>query len=86
MTDFDTRKYAADRHLSIEMAARELRYGWFEEQRAATGAQAVAVAHHRDDSVETLLMNPVRGTGIRGNERDSSEERFRGAPFACREP
>ena len=57
MTDFDTRKYAADRHLSIEMAARELRYGWFEEQRAATGAQAVAVAHHRDDSVETLLMN-----------------------------
>ena len=54
MTDFDTRKYAADRHLSIEMAARELRYGWFEEQRAATGAQAVAVAHHRDDSVETL--------------------------------
>ena len=45
MTDFDTRKYAADRHLSIEMAARELRYGWFEEQRAATGAQAVAVAH-----------------------------------------
>ena len=66
MTDFDTRKYAADRHLSIEMAARELRYGWFEEQRAATGAQAVAVAHHRDDSVETLLMNLVRGTGIRG--------------------
>ena len=59
MTDFDTRKYAADRHLSIEMAARELRYGWFEEQRAATGAQAVAVAHHRDDSVETLLMNLV---------------------------
>ena len=57
MTDFDTRKYAADRHLSIEMAAREVRYGWFEEQRAATGAQAVAVAHHRDDSVETLLMN-----------------------------
>ena len=52
MTDFDTRKYAADRHLSIEMAAREVRYGWFEEQRAATGAQAVAVAHHRDDSVE----------------------------------
>ncbi len=66
MTDFDTRKYAADRHLSIEMAARELRYGWFEEQRVATGAQAVAVAHHRDDSVETLLMNLVRGTGIRG--------------------
>ena len=37
MTDFDTRKYAADRHLSIEMAARELRYGWFEEQRHPVG-------------------------------------------------
>ena len=48
------------------MAARELRYDWFEEQRVATGAQAIAVAHHRDDSVETLLMNLVRGTGIRG--------------------
>lgn len=66
MSDFDTRKYAVGRHLSIEMAARELRYNWFEEQRVATGAQAVAVAHHRDDSVETLLMNLVRGTGIRG--------------------
>ena len=66
MTDFDTRKYAASRRLSIEMAARELRYDWFEEQRVATGAQAIAVAHHRDDSVETLLMNLVRGTGIRG--------------------
>lgn len=66
MTDFDTRKYATSRRLSIEMAARELRYDWFEEQRVATGAQAIAVAHHRDDSVETLLMNLVRGTGIRG--------------------
>lgn len=65
-TDFDTQDYASVHRLSIEMAARELRYNWFEEQRMATGAQAVAVAHHRDDSVETLLMNLVRGTGIRG--------------------
>lgn len=65
-TDFDTVQYAATHHLSIEMAARELRYNWFEEQREATGAQAIAVAHHRDDSVETLLMNLMRGTGIRG--------------------
>ena len=75
-TDFNTTQYAAEKHISIEMAARELRYNWFEEQRVATGAQAVAVAHHRDDSVETLLMNLVRGTGIRGMS----------APFACREP
>lgn len=65
-TDFDTQDYASGHRLSIEMAARELRYNWFEKQRVATGAQAIAVAHHRDDSVETLLMNLVRGTGIRG--------------------
>lgn len=64
--DFDTESYAAEKHISIEMAARELRYEWFEQMRRTLGAQAIAVAHHRDDSVETLLMNLVRGTGIRG--------------------
>ena len=64
--DFETEQYAAENHLSIEMAARELRYRWFEEQRVHRGAQAIAVAHHRDDNVETLLMNLIRGTGIRG--------------------
>lgn len=64
--DFDTTAYGAEHHLSIEMAARELRYNWFEEMRLRLGAQAIAVAHHRDDSVETVLMNLVRGTGIRG--------------------
>lgn len=65
-TDFDTAEYAAEKHFSIEMAARELRYEWFERMRLELGAQAIAVAHHRDDSVETLLMNLIRGTGIRG--------------------
>lgn len=64
--DFDTQAYASENHLSIEMAARALRYQWFEEQRVQAGAQAIAVAHHQDDQVETLLMNLVRGTGIRG--------------------
>ncbi|MCD8179705.1 MAG: tRNA lysidine(34) synthetase TilS [Tannerellaceae bacterium] len=64
--DFDTERYAAENHLSIEMAARELRYRWFEEMRATEQAQAIAVAHHRDDQVETILLNLVRGTGIRG--------------------
>lgn len=64
--DFDTTAYGAEHHLSIEMAARELRYNWFEEMRLRLGAQAIAVAHHRGDSVETVLMNLVRGTGIRG--------------------
>lgn len=64
--DFDTRGYAAIHQESIEMAARSLRYRWFEEQRQAFDAEAIAVAHHRDDSVETLLMNLLRGSGIRG--------------------
>lgn len=65
-TDFDTHTYAAEKHISIEMAARELRYGWFEEMREKLGAQAIAVAHHADDNVETVLLNLVRGSGIRG--------------------
>ena len=64
--DFDTTGYAAAHHESIEMAARSLRYRWFEEQRQAIDAEAIAVAHHRDDSVETLLMNLLRGSGLRG--------------------
>ena len=66
VTAFDTKAYAARKRISIEMAARELRYGRFEEIRKEEGAQAIAVAHHRDDSVETFLLNLVRGTGIQG--------------------
>lgn len=63
---FDTTTHAARHHISIEMAARELRYQWFEELRQKYDAQAIAVAHHRDDSNETMLLNLIRGTGIRG--------------------
>ena len=63
---FDTAEYAREKGISIEMAAREQRYTAFEEHRAATGAKAIAVAHHRDDSAETLLLNLTRGTGIKG--------------------
>ena len=48
------------------MAARELRYDWFSKLRQECGAKVVAVAHHRDDSVETFLLDLVRGTGING--------------------
>ncbi|MEG1749494.1 MAG: tRNA lysidine(34) synthetase TilS [Tannerellaceae bacterium] len=65
-TDFDTTHYATEKHISIEMAARELRYDWFETMRQKLNAEAIAIAHHRDDSMETLLMNLIRGTGIRG--------------------
>ena len=63
---FDTTEHAKENGISIEMAARELRYAAFEEQRKRIGACAIAVAHHRDDSAETLILNLVRGTGIRG--------------------
>ena len=63
---FDTRTYAELHKVSIEMAARELRYGWFSQLSQDLGAAGVCVAHHRDDSVETVLLNFVRGTGLRG--------------------
>ena len=63
---FDTREYAELHKVSIEMAARELRYKWFEQLRQDIGAAGICVAHHRDDSAETVLLNLVRGTGLRG--------------------
>ena len=63
---FDTRAYAAIHKVSIEMAARELRYRYFEQLRQDLGADTICVAHHRDDAVETLLMNLMNGTGIHG--------------------
>lgn len=65
-TLFNTTAYASEHKLGIEEAARELRYRWFEELRRQTGAAAVCVAHHRDDSIETSLLNLARGTGITG--------------------
>ncbi len=64
--DFDTTAYAAQHNISIEMAARELRYNWFEKIRLEEKADYIAVAHHSDDVVETILMNLTRGTGING--------------------
>lgn len=63
---FQTAEYAEKHKVSIEMAARTLRYNYFEALRQNIGADAVCVAHHRDDSVETVLLNLLRGTGLRG--------------------
>ena len=63
---FDTYEYAEAHKVSIEMAARKLRYRWFAQLAGDLGAAGVCVAHHRDDSVETVLLNLVRGTGFRG--------------------
>ena len=66
LVHFDTQTYAELHHVSIEMAARELRYRYFEQLRQDIGAAEVCVAHHQDDAVETLLMNLIRGTSIHG--------------------
>ena len=63
---FDTVGYSQRQGISIEMAARELRYGWFRELCSGHGFEAVAVAHNADDNAETLILNLLRGTGIRG--------------------
>ena len=64
--DFDTEKYAQQKKLSIEMAARELRYGWFAGQVERGGYAGLVTAHHGDDQVETVLLNLTRGTSLDG--------------------
>lgn len=66
INNFATETYAKDNNLSIEMAARDLRYQWFEQIRKETNCTLIAVAHHQNDQAETLLLNLKRGTGIRG--------------------
>lgn len=63
---FETGNFAREHGMSIEMAARELRYGWFREELHGRPGCCVAVGHHGDDQAETLLLNLLRGTGIRG--------------------
>ena len=63
---FDTLVYAAAEGISVEMAARRLRYHWFGELCREHGYDAVAVAHNANDNAETLILNLLRGTGIRG--------------------
>ena len=63
---FDTQAYADLHKVSIEMAARELRYRYFFQLKEALSADGVCVGHHKEDSVETILINLVRGTGLSG--------------------
>lgn len=65
-TDFDTASYAKAKGISIEMAARDLRYEWFAKVMREGGLTALAVGHHQADNAETMLLNMVRGTGIQG--------------------
>jgi tRNA(Ile)-lysidine synthase len=63
---FDTYQYARQKGISIQMAARDLRYQWFEEVRENNNFSFICVAHHKDDNAETVLINIIRGTGLAG--------------------
>jgi len=63
---FDTLKHAAAEKISTQMAARDLRYQWFEQVRQQSGYTVIALAHHQNDAIETILLNLTRGTGIAG--------------------
>ena len=64
--DFDVATYQHEHGGSVEMACRELRYAWFEQERKRTECATIAIAHHADDQVETFFLNLLRGTGIKG--------------------
>lgn len=63
---FDVNSYEKEHCISTEMACRELRYEWFEQLRQKYEARTIAVAHHRDDDIETMFLNLLRGSGIVG--------------------
>ncbi|MDO5342380.1 MAG: tRNA lysidine(34) synthetase TilS [Bacteroidia bacterium] len=63
---FDTIQYAENHKISVEMAARELRYSWFDELLKNQGFHKLAIAHHADDQIETFFINLLRGSGIKG--------------------
>ena len=63
---FQTEEYAAENKISIEMAARELRYNWFYELMVREGYEFLAIAHNANDNAETLMLNLTRGCGIEG--------------------
>ncbi|MFH0842715.1 MAG: tRNA lysidine(34) synthetase TilS [Bacteroidota bacterium] len=84
---FDTKKYAGEKGISIQVAARELRYGWFEEVIKKNGFSRTAVAHNLNDNIETMLINLTRGTGVTGltGMRPVNNRIIRPLLFATRE-
>ncbi len=83
---FSTAEYANEHGLSIQMAARELRYRWFEEIAEENVIEYIATAHHADDVAETVLLNLVRGAGLAGMHgiRKVNAKRIRPLLFATR--
>jgi tRNA(Ile)-lysidine synthase len=63
---FDTQRYAVENKISIQMAARDLRYAWFHDLLVSENAKYIAIAHHTNDDTETFFINLVRGSGLKG--------------------
>ncbi|HLN19830.1 MAG TPA: tRNA lysidine(34) synthetase TilS [Bacteroidales bacterium] len=84
---FETSKYATEKGISIQMAARDLRYAWFEEIRKKEGFDKIATAHNLNDNIETMIINLVRGSGLTGltGIRSSAGFIIRPLLFASRE-
>ena len=84
---FDTKSYAAEHKLSIQMAARELRYNWFKSLKAEHHFDYILTAHHANDTIETLFVNLIRGTGIKGLQGVPEKQHFMVRPllFATKE-
>jgi tRNA(Ile)-lysidine synthase len=84
---FDTKGYASKHRISLQMAARDLRYKWFEEIRKKRKYDKIAIAHNLNDNIETLLINLTRGTGITGltGMKPSGYHIIRPLLFATRE-
>ena len=80
---FETEAFAAREGISIEMAARRLRYHWFGQLCREHGYEAVAVAHNANDNAETLLLNLLRGTGLKGLLGMKAEGKIKHLGFSC---
>lgn len=78
---FDTKDFKKGKTISTQMAARELRYEWFEKIRKENGYHSVATAHHLDDQLETVLLNIAKGTGLRGLTGMQAKSGFVIRPF-----
>ncbi len=80
---FNTKEYAEEKAISIEMAARDLRYDWLETMRQTLQADSIAVGHHADDAIETFFINLTRGTGLRGLTGISARNGMIIRPLLC---
>ena len=73
---FDTNNYASSNKLSVQMAARELRYKWFEKVRREISADYIAIAHNQNDNIETFFINMINGSGLKGLRAIQNKNNF----------